>query len=139
MFSEAQRRIFGPYFNGVTAIYADPLKAHRRLSYELGGDPEAVGIRANSEDQTEKFKARAMLLAATVKALDMVPFDPQTGQGASEVDVWAAYNSFVDFLEKKDGTEPRLPTSVPSSESPACLPCQSVTPITLASTSPYPG
>jgi len=119
MYSEQDRRIFGPYFNGLQSVYGDPLQINRRLVHALDGDPAPVHERANSQEEAERFEAREKLVVAARYAFGMVEFNPTTGQGAVELDVWTALNSFLEWREKKDSTAVTLPTSQPLSDSSA--------------------
>lgn len=95
MFTDQQRTIFGPYFNGQEEVYGDPLKIHRRLCHALGGDPNAVIAEANKGDND----ARERVLDAAGWSLEMVPFDKRTGQGATEEVVDQALRQFLEWLE----------------------------------------
>lgn len=103
MFNEAERRIFGPYFNGVGLVFADPLRVHRLLHHCLDGEVNKQLALARSENEAERFQAWEKLIPATVYALDLKPFDPATGQGSLEQDVKAALRAYLEFMdEKKD-------------------------------------
>jgi hypothetical protein len=125
MYSEAQRRIFGPYSNGVSEVYADPIKVYRILSHELEGEPNRFIRGANSDDPQTAFESRNRLLAAAATALDMTAFDPGTGKGALESDVMAALNLFLEFMEKNAARGPNGPTwpqpTAPTSSAPTSL------------------
>lgn len=113
MFTEAERKIFGPYFNGAELVYADPLRVHRRLLYMLDGETNKWLEKAKSENLEERFQAKEKLLPAVVYALDMLPFDPKTGLGSLEQDVIAALRSYLEFMEGKGPRVPSMPISVP--------------------------
>ncbi len=98
MYTETQRRIFGPYWNGVAQVYADPIRVHRLLTHELDGDPNKYLTGAQAEDEPTRFQARNRLLAAATRALDMIPFSPETGQGALESDVMVALSNYLEFM-----------------------------------------
>lgn len=110
MFTDAEREIF-PYFNGKQNVMGDPMKIRRRLYNRLGGDPNTVLNEARSDIPEVKDKATERLMAAVVYAFDMVPFNPQTGEGALEKHCNAALNSFVAWIEEKKNPVESLLTS----------------------------
>lgn len=111
VFSDEQRRIFGPYFNGAQNLYADPLRVYRRLCYRLEGDPNKFIRERNSPDAQASLPARDRLLEATAFAFDMVPFDPATGKGALTQDVEKVLRDYLEYMEKKGRRESKPPTS----------------------------
>lgn len=143
MYTEQERRIFGPYFNGAENVYADPIRAHRRLFAALDGDlnkylrearPDLRDLPADEspEQMTLRLRAEERLLGATVAAFDLVPFDARTGVGALESDAWAVLNSYLEWLEKNGSRGPSCATcSLPSD--PQSLPAQCPLPTTSAS------
>lgn len=131
MFNEAQRRVFGPYFNGEDQVYADPLTVHRRL-FSLLGDPNAVLLDANSDDPSLRHQAREKLLPAAREALELVPFDKKTGRGSLEQDVMAALRSYLEWMEGKGGPGSSLPTCSPPT-APASSPADLITRLGLPS------
>lgn len=110
MLVESDRRIFGPYFNGVGPVYADPMTIRRRLYYYLDGDPNKVIRDTRAEDPALRFQAKERLVAAAREAFEMIPWDAQAGRGALEVDVMKALKDYLVWLEKKDEQVPNLPT-----------------------------
>jgi len=116
MYSESDRNIFGPFYNGSEMVHADPLRIRRLLVHELGGDLNAVLSQAHAEEEPVRFQARDQLLSAARIAFDMTPFNPATGAGAVEADLWAALTAFLDFIEKKNPSGVSGPTSVPSTD-----------------------
>lgn len=117
LYNEAERQVFGPYFNGEKLAYADPIRVHRHLNALLDGEVNKYLERSRSEDLAERFNAEERLLPAVVKALNMVPFDPDTGTGALEQDVRAALRAYLEFMDGKKGMGPTSPTySLPSQD-----------------------
>lgn len=128
MFSESERKIFGPYFNGESSVYADPIRVHRRLCYKLDGDPnrhfqklrtltDPEGKPLPPDQQTpeaERFQAKERVLEAAAYALDMVPFDPQSARGATENDVMAALRAYLEFRSEKKVNGQTSPLFAPS-------------------------
>lgn len=87
---------YGPYFDGNGARHGDPLRIYRRLLTGLGGDPNRLLERYESLTDDE---AREKITQAAGWALEMVPFDPQTGQGATEALVESTLRDFLGWLE----------------------------------------
>jgi hypothetical protein len=116
MFSEAERQIFGPYFNGHELVYADPQVVLRQLYAKLDGDPNRFIEEANSDDPSKRNAALDRLIPASREALDLAEFNTLTGHGAIEVDVLSALRLFLDFIQKKSPRVESLPTSYPRSD-----------------------
>lgn len=130
MFNEAERRIFGPYFNGAEMVFADPIRVHRRLHFMLDGETNKYLALYRSENEVERYQAKEKLLPAAIYALDMVPFDPKTGQGSLEQDVMAALRAYLEFMDEKKEVGPILPTcSQPTQEPLAVGPLALVRPL----------
>lgn len=133
MFSDTERAIFGPYFNGIQTVYADPIRVHRRLYAKLDGDPnkwfERMRVRKDEqgnplpEDQQvplqERNSAKERVLEAGLYALDITPFDPVSARGATENDIMAALRAYLEFRAKK---------KVSGQMQPPCSPCTQVSP-----------
>lgn len=88
MFSETDRQIFGPYWNGTVQVYADPVAVRRKFQAVLGGDANAVLRAFRSDKPEESIPAGERLAAAVCVAFGLgSPFDPATGAGVVEA-VW---------------------------------------------------
>lgn len=109
--------IFGPYNNGKADVYGDPLAIHRRLVHHLGGDPNQFLKDYRSEVEPVAFEATQRLLAATTSAFGLFPFDPMTGEGATEDDTLNVLFDLVDWLESKKKSTGNSLTSSPATGS----------------------
>lgn len=123
MFPTRKRQIYGPYFDGQSERYADPLAVLRRLRSLLGGDPGPALSRFHEDPEAEET-----VLAAARDALGMAGFDPRTGSGATDADVESVLRDFLDYVEKNAegaGSFPTsslpTPASPPSSSPPASV------------------
>jgi len=117
------RAIFGPIFNGQEQVFVDPLKVYRRLVYLTEGKGEELIKAAKSLDLAVSFPAKEKLIEATTQAFELAPFDPQTGLGMQEEDVWAILNAFLDWVAKKKVSGENSPSlSPPTDGSPASNP-----------------
>jgi hypothetical protein len=96
------RKIFGPYHNGSRLVYGDPLKIHRRLTVALKGDPNKVISDSKDPNYQVAAVATEKLARAATEAFDLLPLDPQTGQGATEDEALSVLATFNEWLEKKD-------------------------------------
>ena len=105
IYSEKDRQVFGPYFDGQQSRYGDPLAINRRLTAALGGDQSAIA-KYHADPQAQE----AVLRAARI-ALELVPFDPATGSGALDIDAETALRSFLEFLEGNGSRAGKSPTS----------------------------
>lgn len=115
MFNEAERRIFGPYFNGVEMVYADPLRIYRQLQAALDGDTNAYLERMRSEAAADSNTAKDRVLAAVISVFGMPAFDPKTGQGTLEQDAMAVLRNYLEFMHAKKEMGQSLRTySVPT-------------------------
>lgn len=102
-FSDKQRRIFGPYFNGVDTVYADPIRVYRALQHCLGGKLAEDIEKANAASHEDNFVARDRLTAAAHFAFGLRPFDPKTGDGMTETEVREVLAAYLRwFSEKKE-------------------------------------
>jgi len=113
------RRVFGPYDRGDgVGTYADPIRVHRRLKAMLDGDPARVIAQSRAEVAVVAMEAKDRVLAAAVRALDLLPFDPATGQGATEDQVVEALNAYLKWEEETRDFFASSPTPAPSSAAP---------------------
>jgi len=112
MYSEDERRIFGPYANGTgNMVFCDPLAAKRKLNIVAGGDLNGLIAMYNGEDQAARGMAIEQLAQAAVVAFSLMPFDPLTGQGVTEGESMSVLRHFLDWLEKKNPSIEISPTS----------------------------
>lgn len=116
LYAGRERSIFGPYFDGARTRHGDPLRIYRRLVYALGRDPNRWLERYDDlgdDDANEK------VVQAAGWALEMVPFDPETGRGATESHIEVALRAFREWLEKNAlqavTSRTWLPPTVPES------------------------
>lgn len=100
LFTESQRRVFR-YFNGVADVYGDPVAIYRQLLGAFGGDLDL--IVENSLHPAPEVSAPAIgrLVDAVRSAFSMVPFDPATGEGATEPDCLAALDQWRGWIQEK--------------------------------------
>src|SRR5690606_5376464 len=104
MYTESQRKIFGPINPGDgQPIYLDPLAVLRTLTEELGGDPnEAIAVyngTAEGSTPVAQAKAEGELVRASRRALQLVDFDPYSGEGATDQDALDLLHNFLSYLE----------------------------------------
>lgn len=125
MFSEAERAVFG-YETGGGKRYADPLAIFRALALGLDGDLagaiEAAQPPSDEEAREENPGKRMARLVAEGRLLDVVrgafallPFDPETGKGATDTVAWRALNAYLEWCEGEGQGGERSPTSPPGS------------------------
>jgi hypothetical protein len=108
MYAPHERLIFGPFDRGDgRATYADPIRAYRRLCAALGGEPNKWITKSNEGDNA----AREKVIDAAGWALEMVPFDKETGQGATEGLVYTNLRAFLGFVLGNWPRAASLPTS----------------------------
>lgn len=110
MYPEAERRIF-QFFNGVKQICGDPLQIYRRLNRACGGDVNRVlndsraGIDQEGNEDLEnepvRFEATERLLTAVRASFPMHPYNPDTGEGATDDECLTALQSFIKWTQKK--------------------------------------
>ena len=119
MFTDQQRQIFGPYLRGDgTEVMADPLRVRRKLKALLDGDPKkAVEQARDPTIPVLADKAMDRVLAAAVEALDLVAFDPATGEGLDEGQVIAVLNEYIAWEEATALFFGQTPTTQPFTES----------------------
>ena len=130
MWTDTQKRIFGPYNDGKQQAYADPLAVDRKLKRALGGDVNRFLERYNSEADVERMDATESLVKAAIDAFEMKPLDRTTGEGVTESEAIGVLFDYCDWLEKKNLTGSTSPTSPPCSVVSSLPPCP--TPISSA-------
>lgn len=109
---EQNKNIFR-YFNGEKEVYGDPLRIQRDLYLKLG-DPDAAFKAA---DEGNDFYAQNTIVDNAREAFHMVPFNPETGTGATDEDVEAALTALFSYFEKKSLNSATKPSSEPSTTS----------------------
>lgn len=136
MFPAESRNVFS-YHDGQRQRYADPLRVRRLLQKETGGElwhvwslanevQKALGRMARAErspaeagataelpegPSAEMFAAEEALLDAARVAFDLPPFDPDTGEGATEEVCRRCLSSWLDWLSKKNEPDDGSPTT----------------------------
>ena len=89
------------YFDGVLAVYGDPLAIERRMEEHLG-QPIAQALQETKAAEISlSRRAEDRLFAAVREAFEMAPWYKQTGEGATEKDCRLAFKALVDFIKKK--------------------------------------
>lgn len=124
-FTEAQRRVYGPYpgADGAPA-YADPLLTRRRLDAATAGQlPQLVAELKNDrpEASQQRCQATEQALWAVCESFGLPHWDAATGQGTTAD---AAITLLADFLnwaedQKKSGA---TTSACSTGESPASSP-----------------
>lgn len=122
MWTDQERRIFGPYFDGKASVHADPMAVDRRLKKALGGDVNAVLQRYRSDCEMEALDATDLIVLAAYVAFDLQPFDKATGAGVVETEAVDILFRFFDWTEKKNASGETPPTLPASSPSPSPIP-----------------
>lgn len=105
-FTPESRLIFGPYQAGGKYVYADPFRIRRLLSSALPGDTASRLL-----DEWENPASAERFLDAIRAVFGLEPFDPATGQGATEDAVIEIWNGWQAFCNQKKTTPGNLPTS----------------------------
>lgn len=104
IFSERQRKVF-PYFNGVAQVWGDPVAIYRRILAACEGDVNLLLSRVSSEirDQQPLLWAESMarLMEVVRGVLGMIPFDPSTGEGATDQDCLNALEAWRTWMNEK--------------------------------------
>jgi hypothetical protein len=117
-FTEQERKVFGPYWNGVAKIYGDPLTIDRRMRRALEGDPnEFLAIAKDpNQPESERFAATERVLRAAEFAFSLQPFDPASGQGSTEEQVREVLQQFSDWVDQKKTQQQNSQTCSPVTE-----------------------
>lgn len=116
--ADAESRGIFQYHRGDKLVYGDPLRIQRDL-YAALRDPDAVFAAVEKGD----VAAASALNEAARKAFGMVPFDPETGAGATDEDCDGALDALWECLEKKRKKAGDSPTSSePTTATPAPSP-----------------
>jgi hypothetical protein len=103
----SDRNVF-TYHDGAGQVFADPVAVYRRFMEAVGGDPDPL-LQAAQRPQDgapeepgallRRLDAERQLADAARTALPMRPFDPATGEGATDEDCLAALYAWMEWLE----------------------------------------
>jgi hypothetical protein len=107
----SDRNVFS-YHDGAGQAFADPLAVYRRFMRATEGDPDpllraaqrpADGAAEEPGALLRRLDAEARLAEAARVALPMRPFDPATGEGATDEDCLGALYAWLEWLEGNAG------------------------------------
>lgn len=119
MYTDEERKIYGPYPSGRKGelLYGDPLKIYRRLVHYLDGDPNTV-LENTHDDKPEpvRFEATERVVDAVIRSFDLKPFDPATGEGATEDDCFTILDVYQEWLEGEEKAAEKTPMSQPPTD-----------------------
>ncbi len=121
MFSEEERLIFGPYFDGRADVHGDPVRILRRLKTLLEGDVNKFLTQARSDVPELACIAYDRLIDATVQSFDLVGFDKVSGEGLTEdrvMSVLVSFTTWIDDVKKNGETPPTWPAPTEPTPSP---------------------
>lgn len=117
LFTDDERRVYGPYHDGEKARFGDPFKINRTLIHLLDGEPNKVIAEYNSKEQSPlKFEATGKLAKAAVQAFELIPFDIIKGKGSKETDALTILFDFMKWCSKKKESQEPTQTSSPPSD-----------------------
>ncbi len=114
--------VFGPYDTGAGYAYADPFRVQRLIDQMLGGPKYVQDLiaRGKSPDPSISRPASEEFFLGVIAALDIVPFNKQTGQGANEQTIVAVWNGWNEWCRQKKTTGGGSPiTSNPTTSGPS--------------------
>lgn len=128
MFSEQERRIYGPYPTGRAVsredgfaepqlLFADPIAAYRELNAALGGQPQKVIEESNHGDPEAKCRANQLLQEAACRVFHLEPFNMETGRGMLQEECKGRITDFLLWLKKNEPASPTPPTTPANSAS----------------------
>lgn len=106
------------YFNGSKPVYGDPYAIFRQLIAGCDGDFEGVVKAWSGDNLAMRVKAIDKLLSVSRKAFGMVPFNPMTGDGATDEDVQQVLETFFEWSAQKKTKQGTSPTSPPATDCP---------------------
>jgi hypothetical protein len=122
-FRDKDKRIYGPYFDGVSLRLGDPLKIYRSLLLLLDGDinkvlTEAVAKYPNTDrpDLPTQAAARTQICTAAVTAFELKPFDPGDGTGVTQAEAEGVFDTFLEWLENFERRVVNPPSSPTTTE-----------------------
>lgn len=108
VFSDEERRVFA-YHDGAGTVHGDPLAIWRRMLAAFDGDLDVVLEQARHDQAAVWAPAMGRLVEAVRDVFAMRPFDPATGQGATDEDCLAALRAWQGWLAKKKATAASSP------------------------------
>lgn len=109
-FTESERLVFGPFQAGNNLLYADPLRAWRRLSDALDGEAREALSRYHEAPPPQKER----VLDAFRLAVGADPFDPESGLGMTDAQADQALRDYLLFCGVCETTGPNSQTCSPS-------------------------
>lgn len=103
MFTESERRVYGPYLDGSggAAVFGDPLKISRLLTQLLDGNPNEAVTQLKSDDPAMRAAAIERAVIASVQAFELAPFNKKTGAGLMEDEIMKVFEDFCRWMGKK--------------------------------------
>ncbi len=95
--------VFGPYCDGRRMIYGDPVLIHRRLYAKLLGRPNDffAKVRDFEKDPLGSQQAAETVEMAARFAFDLIPFDNETGEGATQELAFKVLNQYLEYQDSK--------------------------------------
>jgi hypothetical protein len=131
MFPESERMVF-KYFDGEKERYGDPLAIRRRMILACKGKYNVLWEQffadLSREGMSEERKISLLLAAAAAgedfvpavrQAFEMVPWNPETGEGATEAHCERAARAWADWCEDAQKKTTNSHANSPTSSSPA--------------------
>ncbi len=116
MFNPEDKNIF-EYHNGEARRFGDPIAINCRLSLALGGNLPKFIADYRSDDPALADVATERLVEAVRRAFEMVPWDSDSGLGATWSLCLDTLRDFLVWQEKKNLTTATSPMCAPPSES----------------------
>ena len=131
-FKDEDKYVYGPYLvaGGTSPVLTmgDPLRIYRTLLLHCRGDinqvisdshatipaqysPEGTKLSDEQPDLLKRYQSTDLLISATRAAFNMVPFDPQTGTGATDALCLSVFDTFMEWLESFDSPVASGPAS----------------------------
>ena len=104
--------VFGPYYNGFTEVFGDPIVIHRRLWAHLQGRPNDYFdmIRQYEAEPVKSAEAAESVEMAVRHSFEMLPFNKDTGEGATQEDCFTALNLYLAYHDAKKVSGSGSPT-----------------------------
>lgn len=116
MFADHERQVFA-YFDGAREVMGDPLAIYRQLVTRLDGDLEGAITAARRKvpeghpeeqplppelpaDRVARLAGQGRLIEAVRAGMALVPYDVETGGGATDAHALAALARFLGWTEK---------------------------------------
>ena len=100
VFQERERQVF-TYFNGVKQVCADPLAVFRKVVAAFDGDVNTTLEQLDSDQPGLWAMATTRMIDVVREAFPMVPFDGDTGEGATDRDCLDALNAWRTWMNAK--------------------------------------